>query len=626
MIRKNRYKNKSLITVISILISILLLICLNTIAYSAFYSTVLITGDAYARVEKNIRITDISLTSVEGDGFEIYSPSYSSNTILTGVQLNSLNSSVKYQVEVVNFGNVDMAITNIVKQSDSNTNITFDVNYESNVISAGSTLTIDIIYRYDSSITTLPSNKLLETVLFFEFSDLSNPKIVEGNTWYKGSTGKTKIKTISIVEQYTPPTDGTLLESWDASVDENSSVMVYILSNYNLIITGNGSKILANENCSYMFDGFTYVTNITGLINLDTSKVTDMSYMFRNIGAKVSSFSTDVSSFNTENVTTFKGMFYRGGGTTATSWTIGSLSNWKTGNATTFAYMFYETAQNAEEFDIGDLGNWDMSKVTTLAYMFYSTAPNVDEFILSGVGNWNTSSVTNMSNLFAYSGENSSSWDVGDLSGWNTAKVTNMSSMFCVACYSASYQCDLGDLSGWNTARVTNMDSMFFYAGLDYGIKPFNMGNWNVSKVKNMSDMLMGFGSVDELGLKNWNVSNVTNMSRLFAQADLGGTFDISTWNVSKVTDMSGLFHQSYNLYVLDISGWNTSLVTNMTEMFNGCNYLRTIYVGSGWNTAAVTSSTNMFYNNVTLPNFNSSVVDKTNAHSNSGGYLTFKS
>ena len=63
-----------------------------------------------------------------------------------------------------------------------------------------------------------------------------------------------------------------------------------------------------------------------------------------------------------------------------------------------------------------------------------------------------------------------------------------------------------------------------------------------------------------------------------------------------------------------------------MVQMFSQGYGLERIYVGDGWNTDAVTSSVDMFWGASKLPNFNSSVVDKTNAHSNSGGYLTFKS
>lgn len=63
-----------------------------------------------------------------------------------------------------------------------------------------------------------------------------------------------------------------------------------------------------------------------------------------------------------------------------------------------------------------------------------------------------------------------------------------------------------------------------------------------------------------------------------------------------------------------------------MFFMFASSNELKTIYVNSSkWSTTQVTSSSNMFSDCTKLPNFNSSVVDKTNAHTGAKGYLTEK-
>ena len=59
--------------------------------------------------------------------------------------------------------------------------------------------------------------------------------------------------------------------------------------------------------------------------------------------------------------------------------------------------------------------------------------------------------------------------------------------------------------------------------------------------------------------------------------------------------------------------------------MFRSCEALTTIYVSDKWNTVSVTNSVYMFTDCSKLPNFNSSAVDKTNAHYNEGGYLTYK-
>ena len=57
---RNNKKNK---TIILIIFSIILVILFSTIAYSAFSSTMNITGTAHARVEANVRITDFKLES-----------------------------------------------------------------------------------------------------------------------------------------------------------------------------------------------------------------------------------------------------------------------------------------------------------------------------------------------------------------------------------------------------------------------------------------------------------------------------------------------------------------------------------------------------------------------------------
>ena len=98
-------------------------------------------------------------------------------------------------------------------------------------------------------------------------------------TWYKGTAAeKTAITQIEIANTYS----GTATKSWDASAAQDGSVKAYI-NGTKLIIAGNGyGKVMANANSSNAFNGFTGVTSFTGLNKLDTSKVTNMSYMFYN--------------------------------------------------------------------------------------------------------------------------------------------------------------------------------------------------------------------------------------------------------------------------------------------------------------------------------------------------------
>ena len=111
----------------------------------------------------------------------------------------------------------------------------------------------------------------------------------------------------------------------------------------------------------------------------DTSKVTDMSYMFY-----------DAKEFNED------------------------ISLWDMSNVTNMRYMFCY----AKKFN-KVIGNWNTSNVTDMSYMFQCTNFNQD------IGVWDTSKVTNVSNMFSHA--NIFNKDIGE---WNTSKVTDMICMF----------------------------------------------------------------------------------------------------------------------------------------------------------------------------------------------------
>ena len=205
-----------------------------------------------------------------------------------------------------------------------------------------------------------------------------------------------------------------------------------------------------------------------------------------------------------------------------------------------------------------------------------------------------------------------------DVSGWNTSQVTNMSYML----YNCTRLTTL-DLSGWDTSRVTNMNSMFSYC---YSLTTLDVSGWNTSQVTDMSGIFGGCSSLTTLNVSNWNTSQVTSMSSMFDSCKKLTTLDISEWDTSQVTTMSWMFNSCQSLTTLDVSKWDTGKVTNMSYMFGSCRSLTTIYIGSRWNTDKVTNSGNMFYYCYNLPNFNSSVVDKTKAYAGARGYMTLKS
>ena len=148
-------------------------------------------------------------------------------------------------------------------------------------------------------------------------------------------------------------------------------------------------KVVAPENSERLFSysSLTNVTEIEGLSQLDTSKVTSMSQMFADMSNVTS---LDLSGFDTSKVTSMASMFF-----------------------------------NMSSVTSLDLSGFDTSKVTDMGQMFYSMS-SVTSLDVSG---FDTSNVTDMANMF----RGMSSVTSLDLSGFDTSKVTDMSDMFLKA-------------------------------------------------------------------------------------------------------------------------------------------------------------------------------------------------
>ena len=149
-------------------------------------------------------------------------------------------------------------------------------------------------------------------------------------------------------------------------------------------------KVVAPKNSRLLFSGntpaekLTNVTEIEGLSQLDTSNVTDMWKMFKDMSSITS---LDVSGFDTSNVTDMRSMFY--GMSSVTSLDVSSFD---TSNVTTMSYMFYGMSSVTGL----DVSNFDTSNVTTMGYMFKGMG-SVTSLDLSV---FDTSNVTTMQDMF----------------------------------------------------------------------------------------------------------------------------------------------------------------------------------------------------------------------------------
>ena len=120
--------------------------------------------------------------------------------------------------------------------------------------------------------------------------------------------------------------------------------------------------------------------NIYDLNFIDTSEITNMSWLFEDIRHNF-----DVSSWDVTNVTDMAGMF------------VGcenfncDLSYWDVSNMTCMEYMF----DGCKNFNC-DLSNWDVSNVTDMYSMFTAC----ENFKGKGLENWDVSKVKDMNYMF----------------------------------------------------------------------------------------------------------------------------------------------------------------------------------------------------------------------------------
>ena len=246
-------------------------------------------------------------------------------------------------------------------------------------------------------------------------------------------------------------------------------------------------NVYLNTDSSNMFVGLSYLADISGLSELKTDYVTNMSRMFF---------------WSTHNLTN-----------------VNALKNWNTANVEDMNALFY--SWNGDISDISGLKNWNTAKVTDMSSMFVGSGFEDVE----ALSNWNTSNVTNMSYMFGDGDTGSNIKKIDGITNWDVSKVANMQGMF--------YNCSITDLSAiskWNVSNVTCMDLMFL------GCEIQNLSaisNWNVSNVTSVRQMFQGNPITDASGINNWNIIKVTNFDWMFGSCSTHPEFTkvAGTWD-----------------------------------------------------------------------------------------------
>ncbi len=256
-------------------------------------------------------------------------------------------------------------------------------------------------------------------------------------------------------------------------------------------------KAVTPVSTSGWFYNFTEVETFD-FAGLDTTNVTDMSYMFWGCSTVQA---LDLSSFNTANVTDMHGMFR-----VCKNLTTLTMSGFNTSNVTDMSRMFAAC-----------------EKITDL---------NVSSF--------DTSSVTNMHHMFAVCDKLESL----DLSNFNTSNVTNMSYMFSTNANSPKLASVI--LSSFDTSNVTLMNHMFNGCR---SLTELDLTSFNVDAVKDFQYMFSNCKALKTIKVAStWRVgSNAITTSMFNACSNLVGrnTRDatITSWDGDHINGTRAIIH-----------------------------------------------------------------------------------
>ena len=414
-----------------------------------------------------------------------------------------------------------------------------------------------------------------------------------------------------------------------------------------------------------------HLKTIKGIEYLNTSEVTNMSYMFYDCGSDAgSAVNLDVSHFDTSKVTDMRYMFFGCNNTPSLD-----LSHFDTSKVTNMNSMF---RWNNSMVSL-DLSKFDTSSVTDMSYMFaYSKS-----LASLNLSSFNTSRVQNMNGMF----KNMSAIKELDITSFSTESLTSAREMFQTvndnyfkgtSILEAIWASDKFNLTNLSSEKSENMfegctslkegempfdakvvDNTYAttsggylakyvrpWAKLENGTFTFYYGEkglrgdgeyamnagqnapgWSdkkgdITKVvfdKSFADVrpttcyfwfyrCVNLKTIE--GIENLNTSKVTDMFRMFRDCYSLTSLDLSNFDTSNVTDMSCMFYDCGAS--IDVSSFNTSKVVDMTSMFRGCG--STTLDLSNFDTSNVTSMFCMFdrcdhLKELDLSSFNTSKV-----------------
>ena len=387
------------------------------------------------------------------------------------------------------------------------------------------------------------------------------------------------------------------------------------------------------------------ITEIKGLENFKTNKVTDMGGMFANcINLKY----IDISNFDTENLKGAEFMFIN-----CRNITELNLKNFRTDNAVYIDGLFMGCSSLKEI----DISSFNTSKVQN-TYDMFDGCTNlktiyVSEYDETTDTGWTTKNVVNSDRMFtgctSLVGGKGTTYDSTHIDkeyaridkygepGYLTNKKENRLKYYdyyTESTFMSSGVAKNNSIIGYYTDNdgdgineLTFVSKETIYANIDSSrlfmgfteVKNINFDNFSTKGVTNIIAMFSDCYKLTKIDVSKFDTSEVTLFEGLFGsmydnvQMNLQEIIGIENWNTSKVISMNGMFYNCRNLTSINLRNFDTSQVLDMDWMFWGCSSLTELNV-KNFNTSKLKTMRGMFsycnsLTNLDISSFNTSQV-----------------
>ena len=338
------------------------------------------------------------------------------------------------------------------------------------------------------------------------------------------------------------------------------------LSSINLVGLNTSAVISMNN----MFYGCTSLTQ-ADLVGIDTSKVTNMNLMFRDCTSLVN---VDLSDIDTSLVTNMSGMFMN-----------------CTSLVTIYASPVFVVAETAVSTDMfegctaieGESGTTYVSNITDATMAKIDGGEEDPGYLTNGwtecgTCEWRIDSAGKLivrpangaitGTLDKWTKREEVPWYPSRESIKSVVIEQGVSAQTCVCMFEACTNLVSVDLTGLDTSAVTDMSSMFY-----------------------------GCTSLTSIDLMSLDTSSAISMWGMFNGCISLEHAYLAGIDTAKLIYTAYMFHGCTNLVTVDLTDVDTSSVSTMSYMFWNCQSLTTIYATSAFKVAEGVISSDMFWN-----------------------------